>query len=60
MSARADQIAVTAPLRWLKAAALVTAARAALVRLREHVREPRVQAMSDDWLRNHMADRDYQ
>lgn len=59
MSARADQIVVTAPLRWLKAAALVSAARAAFVRLRERMREPRVTAMSDDWLRSHMADREY-
>ena len=59
MSARADQIVVTAPLRWLKAAALVSAARAAFARLRERMREPRVPAMSDDWLRSHMADREY-
>jgi hypothetical protein len=59
MNVRVEHIVVPTPLRWLGAAAVCAAAITAFVRLRDRAREPRVQPMSDDWLRSHTADRDY-
>jgi hypothetical protein len=63
MTAHADQaaarITVPTPFRWLAAAALCAAALSTLARLRARMREPRLQPMSDEWLRSHAADRDY-
>ena len=59
MTARADQVVIPTPLRWLGAAALCAAAFAAVARLRQRAREPRLQPMSDEWLREHAADSEY-
>ena len=63
MSARAEPLghnmALTTPLRWLGAAAVVAAAVTALSRLRDRSRQPSLTPMSSDWLQSLTANRHY-
>ncbi|HTM04941.1 MAG TPA: hypothetical protein VL173_15640 [Vicinamibacterales bacterium] len=56
MNARVEQL--TAPLRWLVIPAVGVAVAAAIVEsLRRRARQPTLGLMSDQWIREHTADR---
>ena len=56
MTARAESM--TAPLRWLVIPAVGVAVAAAIIEsLRRRARHPTVSPMSDQWIREHTADR---
>jgi len=55
MAARADEATIPLPFRLLVPAALWAIACAALVVLKRHAKEPTVPPMSEQWLRNHVA-----
>lgn len=60
MDAPADHISAPSLLKWLIVPAVGWALAAAVFRtVRRRTRQPSVQGMSDQWLREHVADRHY-